>query len=687
MNGAFIPATRANGPLIQGTLDIREQGGVAFGVVTLVGRADAFDPSAFELLNSLLDDAERGPADALAIVSRGAVFRYDVDIAWQRVPDRQAGHDYFRLAQAVLRRLGDSQRPTFAFIDGPAVGGGLEVALHCHHRTAAAERAVLSLPQCLLGMVPAWGGCHLLANLTGAKAAVDVIVRNALGNAKQTTPERAASMGVVDVVLPAESFIEQSLSWAAGVVAGDTQVTRPVVERAEAWDEAVARARTWVDGRLRGAAPAAYRALDLIAMAKAAAPDDAFTAAADAGADLVMTEQMRAAVYAYELTTHRTAASRVEEVPISSVGIVGAGMMAGQLAALVLRSLDVPVVVAHRNEAGVARVTEVVEKVLDQQVRAKHVTPADAARLRTKFSATTDRGRLGEADIVLEAVVEDAAVKHQVVRDIAEVVAPTCVIATGTSSLSVTELALSVPQPQRLVGLHFFNPVDMLPLLEVVHTDCTDEPTRKTAEAFGRRLGKVLVETADRPAFVFNRLILRFFGRVLRYVEEGTPLPDAEAAIEPLGLPMSPTQMITFTGLPLIKMITERLHDVFPDRFPAPESLRALVDAGKTGFYIHQGGERIVDPDVYALAARPETLVVRTPTEILDGALAALTEEIALLLDEGVVADVRDVDLAMLVGGNFPLHLGGITPYLDRAGYSERVTGHRFLSPGVASLP
>ena len=192
---------------------------------------------------------------------------------------------------------------------------------------------------------------------------MDVIVRNALGNAKQTTPERAASMGVVDVVLPAESFIEQSLSWAAGVVAGDTQVTRPVVERAEAWDEAVDRARTWVDGRLRGAAPAAYRALDLIAMAKTAAPDDAFTAAADAGADLVMTEQMRAAVYAYELTTHRTAASRVEEVPISSVGIVGAGMMAGQLAALVLRSLDVPVVVAHRNEAGVARV-EPLELVL-----------------------------------------------------------------------------------------------------------------------------------------------------------------------------------------------------------------------------------------------------------------------------------------------------------------------------------
>jgi 3-hydroxyacyl-CoA dehydrogenase len=253
--------------------------------------------------------------------------------------------------------------------------------------------------------------------------------------------------------------------------------------------------------------------------------------------------------------------------------------------------------------------------------------------------------------------------------------------------VSVTDLARAVPHPQRLIGLHFFNPVDLLPLLEVVHTELTDETTAATADAFGRRLGKVIVKASDRPAFVFNRLILRFFGQVLRYAEEGTPLPEAEAALEPLGLPMAPTQMITFTGLPLITMVTERLHDVFPDRFPAPASLRALVDAGKVGFYLHQGGQRVVDPEVYALAARPETLVVRTGQEMLDGALAALAEEIGLLLDEGTVDDPRAIDLAMLVGGNFPLHLGGITPYLDREGYSERVTGRRFLPPGVASLP
>jgi 3-hydroxyacyl-CoA dehydrogenase len=150
---------------------------------------------------------------------------------------------------------------------------------------------------------------------------------------------------------------------------------------------------------------------------------------------------------------------------------------------------------------------------------------------------------------------------------------------------------------------------------------------------------------------------------------------------------MSPTQLMTFTGLPLITTVAERLHDVFPDRFPVPTSMRRLVDGGKSGFYIHQGGERIVDPEVYALAARPENLVERTPGEIRDIALAALAQEIGLVLDEGVVDDPRDVDHALMVGGNFPFHLGGITPYLDREGISTRVTGQRFHPSGVASLP
>jgi 3-hydroxyacyl-CoA dehydrogenase/enoyl-CoA hydratase/carnithine racemase len=680
------------GSFIQASLQVREHAGLRFGLIILDdGRegTNAFGLPGLRSLAEALDAVEQADVDAVAVTGNRRWFSSGADLDMFRAAgERSQVLDVARLGHDVFRRLGESGRPTFAFISGVATGGGLELALHCHYRTLADHVVALALPECMLGLVPAWGGCYLTANLIGARGAVDLIVRNALSNGKQTKPARALDMGLVDALLPAAHFVDLSLQWATDVINGEREVRRNDVDRGDAWDDTLAKARTWVDGRVRGAAPAAYRALDLIALAKTASRDEGFAAEDATCADLVMTEQMRAALYAYELTTSRApTAHRNDGGPITAVGIVGAGMMAGQLAALVLRTLEVPVVVAHRNEAGVDRATAVVEKVLEQQQRANAISADRAARLRELFTATTDRTRLAPADIVLEAVVEDAATKRQVVGDIADVVAPTCVIATGTSSLSVTDLAQSIPHPERFVGLHFFNPVDMLPLLEVVHTAVTDERTRATADAFGRRLGKVLVHAADRPAFVFNRLLLRFYGQVLRYAEEGTPLPDAEAALEPLGLPMAPTQMITFTGLPLITMITERLHDVFPDRFPAPSSLRALVDAGKTGFYIHQGGERIVDPEVYALAARPETLVVRTAHEVLEGALTALTEEIGLLLDEGVVDDAREIDLAMLVGGNFPLHLGGITPYLDRAGYSKRVIDRRFLPRGIASLP
>jgi 3-hydroxyacyl-CoA dehydrogenase/enoyl-CoA hydratase/carnithine racemase len=673
---------------------VRERGGVRFGVIVLDdgrGGTNAIGTDTLHALNDALDAAERAEVDAVAVTGTRRWFASGADLsALTQVREREQARAVIALGQHVFRRLADGTGPTFALISGVATGGGLELALHCDYRVVAESVPALALPECMLGLIPAWGGCHLAANLVGARHAVDLIVRNALSNGKQTKPSKALDIGLVDALLPGAHFQDHALDWAAAVVRGEHEVRRAEPDRGDAWTDPINRARTWVDGRVRGSAPAPYRALDLLQQAQSTSAEEMYAAEVDAGADLVMTEQMRAATYAFELTTSR-AASRTsagrQARSIGCVGIVGAGTMAAQLAALVLRALDVPVVVLARSEDSAQRVRGAVDKTLEQHVRGGGLSPEQADTLRARFTATTDHAGLADADLVLESVAEDLATKQQVLREIADVVGDDCVVATGTSALSVTELAQSVRRPQRVVGLHFFNPVDMLPLLEIVHTTETDDVTRATADAFGHRLGKVVIDVADRPAFVFNRLVLRFFGEVLRLAEEGTPLPTAEAALDPLGLPMSPTQLMTFTGLPLITTVAERLHHVFPDRFPVPESMRRLVDAGKTGFYVHQGGERVVDPEVYALAARPETLVERGAAEIRDIALSALAQEIGLVLDEGVVEDPRDVDLALLVGGNFPFHLGGITPYLDREGISERATGRRFLPPGVASLP
>ncbi|MGH3182987.1 MAG: 3-hydroxyacyl-CoA dehydrogenase family protein, partial [Streptosporangiaceae bacterium] len=254
---------------------------------------------------------------------------------------------------------------------------------------------------------------------------------------------------------------------------------------------------------------------------------------------------------------------------------------------------------------------------------------------------------------------------------------------TNTSSLSVTEMASGLAHPSRVVGFHFFNPVAMMPLVEVAsigrhgaaHTDAlsTDEGTLATALAVGQALKKTCVLVKDAPAFVVNRLLTRFLGEIIGCVDEGTPFEVAEHAPDSLGLPMSPFFLLQMVGPAVALHVGETLAAAYPDRFKVSPKLRALVEAGHTAVY---RADFIVDESVAALLAggdRPSTA-----GEVRERALEALAEEIRLMLDEGVVAAPEDVDLCMILGAGWPFHLGGITPYLDRAGIAEKVTGTRF---------
>jgi 3-hydroxyacyl-CoA dehydrogenase len=265
------------------------------------------------------------------------------------------------------------------------------------------------------------------------------------------------------------------------------------------------------------------------------------------------------------------------------------------------------------------------------------------------------------------------------------VVSPECVLATNTSSLSVAEMASGLEHPERVVGFHFFNPVAVLPLLEIARAEKTDDASVATAFAVGKKLKKSCVLVADRPAFIVNRLLTRFLGEVTKAVDEGSDFQLADKALEPLGLPMSPFVLLQLVGPAVALHVAETMHEAFPDRFYVSENLGRLVAAGKTGVYVWEGSTPKVDPEVAELFQQGSSPL--TEDEVRRRALDALAEEIRLMLDDGVVQDVRDIDLAMLLGAGWPFHLGGVTPYLDREGVSERVTGGRFLEPGVASLP
>jgi 3-hydroxyacyl-CoA dehydrogenase/enoyl-CoA hydratase/carnithine racemase len=579
--------------------------------------------------------------------------------------------------------------PTFAFVNGAALGGGLEVALHCTYRTVSSGVTAIAQPECFLGLLPGWGGAHLLPNLIGADSAVKVIIENALNQNKMLRGPQALKLGLADAMFEPADFLEQSLRWTAQVLTGEVSVSRAAPDRGEAWSAAVQRGRAFADAKVHGAAPAPYKALDLIDAARTSSRDEGFAAEEEALADLLVGPELRASLYAFDLVQKRArrpvgAPPKELARPVTKVGMVGAGLMASQLALLFARRLEVPVVLTDIEQGRIDSALAYVHGEVDSLAAKGRLSAGKAAKLHGLVSGSLSKDAFADADFVIEAVFEEMKVKRQVFAEVEAVVSPTCVLATNTSALSVTEMAAKLSHPERVVGLHFFNPVAILPLLEVIRAERTDEATLATALAVGKSLKKSCVLVKDSPAFVVNRLLTRFLGEVTAAADAGTPIELADAALEPLGLPMSPFVLLQLVGPAVALHVTETMHEAFPDRYRVSENLRRLVSAGKPGIYIWPEGKPVVDPELANLFETGST--VMSAEEVRDRALTALAEEIRIMLDEGVVAEPQDIDLCLILGAGWPFHLGGITPYLDRSGISEKVTGRRFLPPGVASV-
>ncbi|WFE49601.1 3-hydroxyacyl-CoA dehydrogenase NAD-binding domain-containing protein [Micromonospora sp. WMMD1155] len=648
-------------------------------------KPNTFGPGGLASLDEAITAALAADPAFIAVTGKPYVFCVGADIVGlPQLADRAQALEIGRLGHRVFARLKDSAVPTFAFVNGAAMGGGLELALHCHYRTLSGGAAALALPEVSLGLVPGWGGTQLLPNLIGIPAATQVIIQNPLMQNKMLKPKQAAELGIADILLEPVDFLERSLEWAAGVVRGQVTVTRPEVDK-DMWAGVLYFARETLNQRLHGAVPAAYKALDLLETAK----DGDFTAGTaaedEALADLVFSEELRSGLYAFDLVQRR--AKRPAGAPdkglartITKVGIVGAGLMASQLALLFARRLQVPVVMTDLDQSRVDKGVGYVHTQIEKAVTKGRMDKNTAAKLYGLVSGSVDKSAFADADFVIEAVFEDLGVKKQVWAELEKIVSPEAVLATNTSSLSITEMAAELEHPERVVGFHFFNPVAVLPLLEIVRGERTDDVTLATAFVVGKQLKKSSVLVKDAPAFVVNRLLTRFLGTVFAAVDAGTPLDVANSALDPLGLPMRPLALLQLVGPGVAYHVGGTLHAAYPDRFSASENLKRIADSGQP---------IVVDDQVNDEVAK--LLVVGdqplTAEQVRQNALDALAQEIRLMLDEGVVAEAQDIDLCLILGAGWPFHLGGVTPYLDRTGTAERVTGQRFLPRGAASLP
>ncbi len=666
-------------------------------MITLDNGFDHTKPNSFGVvglksIDEALDEVSaRTDLAAVCLTGKPFIFAVGADLtAVSQVTEHSQALELGREGHRVFNRFSELSVPTFAFINGAAMGGGLEIALCCTYRSVSADAAAISLPECFLGLIPGWGGTYLVPNLIGAENAVKVIIENPLSQNRMLKPKQVVELGLADELFEPADFIEQSLYWAAGVINGDRAVERVDIDRGEAWDTAVANGRTFVASKVGAAAPAPLRALDLIELAKTGSKQECFAAEDEALADLVMSEELRAGLYSFDLVQKR--AKRPVGVPdrslarkVTKVGVVGAGLMASQMGLLFARSLQVPVVLTDLDQERVDKGVSYAHGEIDALLQKGRINGDKANRLKGLISGSVSKEAFCDADFVIEAVFEDLKVKQQVFAEVEAVVSPECILATNTSSLSVTEMASDLQHPERVVGFHFFNPVAIMPLLEIVRAEKTDDATLATAFAVGKSLRKSCVLVKDAPAFVVNRLLTRFLGEVTKSVDEGTSFEVADNALDPLGLPMTPFVLMSLVGPAVAFHVSEMMREAFPDRFYVSENLKRLVEAKKTAIWSYDGGTQHVDPEVAELFSQGDAPL--TSEQVRDRALGALAQEIQLMLDEGVVAQAQDIDLCMIMGAGWPFHLGGITPYLDRTGVSERVNGKRFLAPGIASVP
>ncbi|MGN0063362.1 MAG: 3-hydroxyacyl-CoA dehydrogenase NAD-binding domain-containing protein [Nocardioides sp.] len=669
-------------------------GAGVMGLITLDNGEDhtkpnTFGPGSLLELNAAIDAAlADDEITSIGVTGKQFILAAGADLTAIQGGGPDAVRTVAELGHAVFRKLGEgangTRKPTFGFINGLALGGGLEVALHCDYRTVMDSAPALGLPEVMLGLIPGWGGAWLVPNLVGADKAVTLMIENPLNNGKTVGGKAAYELGLADAVFNGADYLEQSLLWAASVLTGETTVERPEVDRGAGWDAALQRAQGIVQAKTGGASPAALKAIELIAAARDTDRNTGFAAEDDALQAMSLTPELLASLYSFDLVQKRAkrpagAPDRSLARPVTKVGIIGAGLMASQFALLFVRRLEVPVVLTDLDQARADKGVAYVHAEIDKLLAKGRITSDLANRHKALVTGAVAEGDkethpFADADFVIEAVFEEMGVKKNVFAAAEKVVSPETVLATNTSSLSITEMAADLEHPERVVGFHFFNPVAIMPLLEIVKGEKTDDATLATAFAAGKKLKKTTILVKDSPSFIVNRLLGRFMSEVGRVVDAGTPVEVVDSAFAGIA-PMPPFMLLGLVGPAIALHNNETLVGAFGDRFYVSPALERVVEAKKAGYYLP---DLTIDPEVLALAEKPENPEVLTADEVRDRALTGLAEEAQLMLDEGVALAPQDIDLAMITGAGFSFWNGGLTFMLDVKGYSEKANGKRF---------
>ncbi|PPF64484.1 3-hydroxyacyl-CoA dehydrogenase [Clavibacter michiganensis] len=683
--------------------DIPLPSGKVLALITLDNDRDHTRPSTLgpnslleygATLDALAVRASAGEIQAVAVTGKPYILAAGADLSKVGdIPNRELAKQMAQLGHFTFGKMAAIGVPTFAFINGLALGGGVEVALAADYRTIDSSIPALALPEVFLGIIPGWGGAYLLPNLIGIENALKVVVENPLKNNRTLKGQQAFDLGIADAIFPPASYLEQSLVWADGVLTGRVTVSRPnapgKLERLVKWDAAISIARKMLESKIGTVAASPYAALDLLKAAKSGSAEEGFAREDDVLADLISGDQFRASIYSFNLVQKRAkrpagAPDKALAKPVTKVGVIGAGLMASQFALLFVRRLRVPVVITDLDQArvdkGLAYIRDEITALKDKG----RIGADEANRLSALVSGTTNKADFADADWVIEAVFEELGVKQDVFADVEKYISDTAVLATNTSSLSVEEIGAKLAHPERLVGFHFFNPVAVMPLIEVVNTPATDESTLSTAMVIAAKLRKNAVITRDTPGFVVNRILAKLLGEAMHAVDTGTPFEVVDNALKPFGLPMTPFELLELVGLKVGAHVLDTHHAAFPDRFFESTNLHRLAEHGKIFDRDSKGAIKGFDKKAVKIVTDggPGGTAL-TEADLLRRVEDGLADEIKRMLDDEVVHAPEDIDLCLILGAGYPFQMGGATPYLDRVGASERVFGDTFHHPPI----
>ncbi len=622
-----------------------------------------------------------------------------------------------RLGQKLLDRWEDLKVPTIAAVHGTALGGGCEMTLACTATIASNDAATkIGLPEVMLGFVPGMGGCVRLPRKVGLATAMEMILTG-----KQLNGERAAKAGLVEACLPKENFEENALRWVAAnlksLQAGKRLAKEPklggvggpagtVLEKTP-FGRAfmLKKAREGVISKTKGHYPAPLEAIEVLrdtggaygSRLRGGDRSQAMQREAQAFGRLAVTDVSRNLVGLFFLTESvkksRGVASDLGEVAaeVAAAGVLGAGVMGGGIAQL-LAEKEISVRMKDLTPQALAAGMTAAIRIFDKQLKRKRINQRQKLQKVNHIAPVLDYSGFGSVDLVIEAIIEKMDVKKAVFQELETKIADDCVVASNTSSLSITEMQKAFKRPERFAGMHFFNPVSKMPLIEVIRGEKSDDRAVSTVYQFSKRIGKTPIVVKDSPGFLVNRLLMPYLNEATYMLAEGAPIDELDRTMETFGMPMGPMELIDEVGVDVGEKVAHILHDAFGERMAPAPGQGKVVAAGRLGkknakgLYVYEstdGRGKRLDPEIYKIIGVEPKAGKIAEEEIVERCVLPMINEAARCLDEGVVQSAAEVDLGMIMGTGFPPFRGGLLRYADSLGAQRIVDRLRTLEKKV----